>query len=122
MTDLVQHLPSEVPNILSHAGRPRLYVSGILMTVRAMYFDIHAWAVHEPERWAEWSVPCPIPRSDLRSITKRKRIGCVSAPMARFGYRSRSCLSWSIMSKPIKQNCRPSCTAPAERSQRALRG
>jgi hypothetical protein len=28
--------------------------------------------VHEPERWAEWSVPCPIPRSDLRSITKRK--------------------------------------------------
>ena len=54
------------------SGRPRLYMSGILMTVPAMYFDIHAWAVHEPERRAEWSVPSPIPRRDLRAITKRR--------------------------------------------------
>ena len=43
------------------------------MALRAMYYDIQAWALHEPERWAKWSVPCPIPRSEIRALTKVQR-------------------------------------------------
>lgn len=53
-------------------GTARLSEETILISVRALYFDIQAWAVHEPERWAVWSVPCPIPRSEIRANAKRR--------------------------------------------------
>ncbi|CAN5283934.1 site-specific integrase [soil metagenome] len=54
-------------------GSPRLRQVSVLMAIRAMYYDIQAWAVHEPERWAQWSVPCPIPRSEMRALAKDQR-------------------------------------------------
>lgn len=54
-------------------GEARADQMDILTTVRALYFDIQAWAVHEPQHWAQWSVPCPIPRSDMRGRAKHKR-------------------------------------------------
>lgn len=57
---------------LREDGTPR-HADGVLFSVRALYFDIQAWAVHEPERWALWSVPCPISRSEIRATAKRRR-------------------------------------------------
>ncbi|MFH5207369.1 tyrosine-type recombinase/integrase [Antrihabitans sp. NCIMB 15449] len=45
----------------------------VLTSVKAFYYDIQAWAVDEPERWAHWSAPCPIQRSDMRSLVKHQR-------------------------------------------------
>ncbi|WP_229742464.1 tyrosine-type recombinase/integrase [Gordonia jinhuaensis] len=50
-------------------GSPRLDQRAVLTWVRALYADIHTWAVHEPEHWAQWSVPCPVPRSDMRALS-----------------------------------------------------
>lgn len=57
---------------LREDGTPRR-ADGVLFSVRALYFDIQAWAVHEPQRWAIWSVPCPISRSEIRATAKRRR-------------------------------------------------
>ena len=54
-------------------GTERLSTTGVLTAIRALYFDLQAWAVHEPEVWARWSVPCPIKRSDMRANSKRLR-------------------------------------------------
>ncbi|MFI6367652.1 hypothetical protein ACIBG0_33440 [Nocardia sp. NPDC050630] len=59
---------------LRHDGAPRVDGgAGILLPVRAFYMDIQSWALEEPERWAQWAVPCPIPPSDLRGFGKRWR-------------------------------------------------
>lgn len=55
------------------AGRARADDSGILLAVRALYLDLHSWAIDEPERWAEWVVPCPIRPRELKGFAKRKR-------------------------------------------------
>lgn len=54
-------------------GSPRLDVDGPLMSVRALYLDLHTWAVAEPERWATWVAPCPVRDADLRWFHLRRR-------------------------------------------------
>ncbi|MFJ9914713.1 tyrosine-type recombinase/integrase [Actinacidiphila glaucinigra] len=54
-------------------GQPRRNIDSVLTTVRAFYFDIQAWAAHEPERWARWSATCPIPHREVKEGVKRRR-------------------------------------------------
>ncbi|MBG0568815.1 site-specific integrase [Actinoplanes sp. NEAU-A11] len=54
-------------------GKPRVDISNILLPVRAFYMDLGSWALDEPERWARWAAPCPIPPGDLRGFAKRRR-------------------------------------------------
>lgn len=58
---------------LRQDGKPRASLDGILLPVRAMYLDLQSWALEEPERWARWAAPCPIPQSDLRGGGRRRR-------------------------------------------------
>ncbi|MFC9982871.1 hypothetical protein [Gordonia sp. NPDC127522] len=53
-------------------GSPRTDQAGILSAVRTMYFDINLWATHEPEKWAHWAAPCPVPRSDIRMLMNHR--------------------------------------------------
>ncbi|MFJ2131420.1 tyrosine-type recombinase/integrase [Streptomyces sp. NPDC087845] len=53
--------------------RARADDSGILLAVRALYIDLHSWAIEEPERWAQWVVPRPIRPRELKGFAKRKR-------------------------------------------------
>ncbi|RKT09865.1 phage integrase family protein [Streptomyces sp. 1114.5] len=55
------------------SGKPRLDVDGPLMAVRALYLDLHTWAVAEPEHWATWVAPCPVSDADLRWFHLRRR-------------------------------------------------
>ena len=55
-------------------GKPRADGgTTILLTVRSFYMDLQSWALEEPERWARWAAPCPIPPADLRGFGKRRR-------------------------------------------------
>jgi len=54
-------------------GGRRHEVERVLRSVRAFYLDLHSWAVEEPERWAQWVAPCPVPASELRGLTARRR-------------------------------------------------
>ncbi|MET9324737.1 tyrosine-type recombinase/integrase [Streptomyces sp. NPDC003038] len=53
--------------------KTRKDASGILLAVRALYMDLHSWAIGEPERWAHWVAPCPVRRRDLKGFATRKR-------------------------------------------------
>ena len=54
-------------------GQPRLDLMAVLTPIRGFYFDLQAWAVHEPQMWARWVAPCPIPRSTMNQMGKAKR-------------------------------------------------
>ena len=54
-------------------GRPRKEQDPVLLAVRSFYFDLSAWALQEPARWAAWVAPCPVPQRDLRGIARRRR-------------------------------------------------
>ncbi|MER5977137.1 hypothetical protein ABT142_11490 [Streptomyces sp. NPDC001857] len=55
-------------------GKPRVDGgTGVLLPVRAFYMDIQSWALEEPQRWARWAAPCPIPPADLRGFGARRR-------------------------------------------------
>ncbi|MFF7364286.1 hypothetical protein [Streptomyces sp. NPDC008125] len=54
-------------------GTPRAGQDGIVISVRSFYYDLHTWAAEEPERWAKWVAPCPVPPSELRGLGKRRR-------------------------------------------------
>jgi site-specific recombinase XerC len=54
-------------------GKQRVEVERILRSVRSFYTDLHSWAVEEPEKWAPWVAPCPIPAGALRGVTVRDR-------------------------------------------------
>lgn len=54
-------------------GTPRSGPWVIMCAVQAFYYDIQAWAVSEPERWAQWSAPCPISRNDMRPFANHRR-------------------------------------------------
>jgi site-specific recombinase XerD len=54
-------------------GRHRRNQDAVLTVVRAFYFDIQAWAAQEPESWARWVAPCPVPNHEMRSGGKRLR-------------------------------------------------
>jgi site-specific recombinase XerD len=56
-----------------NAGKPRAGVDGIVICVRSFYYDLHTWASDEPERWALWVAPCPVPPSEIRGLGKRRR-------------------------------------------------
>jgi site-specific recombinase XerD len=56
-----------------HDGKSRSDEDRILVAVRALYFDIQAWAAQEPERWAVWVAPCPIPNGEMRAGAKRRQ-------------------------------------------------
>jgi hypothetical protein len=45
----------------------------MLLPVRAFYMDIQSWALEEPQRWARWAAPRPIPPADLRGFGARRR-------------------------------------------------
>jgi hypothetical protein len=45
----------------------------ILRSVRSFYTDLHSWAVEEPEKWAPWVAPCPVPDGALRGVIVRQR-------------------------------------------------
>ncbi|MCX5124343.1 site-specific integrase [Streptomyces sp. NBC_00347] len=53
--------------------RKRMDPESIVLAVRGLYVDLHSWAVEEPERWAQWVVPCPIRPQDLKGFGKRRR-------------------------------------------------
>jgi hypothetical protein len=54
-------------------GKPRGWLDGPFMVVRAFYLDLHTWSAAEPERWAHWVAPCPIRDSHLRWFHLRRR-------------------------------------------------
>lgn len=54
-------------------GRKRTDINSILLPVRALYLDIHSWALAEPEQWAKWVAPCPITPADLRGFADHRR-------------------------------------------------
>jgi integrase len=53
--------------------KQREEVEHILRAVRSFYTDLHSWAVEEPEKWAPWVAPCPIPDGALRGVIVRQR-------------------------------------------------
>lgn len=55
-------------------GKPRADGgASLILPVRAFYMDLQSWALEEPERWARWAAPCPIPPADLWGFGKRRR-------------------------------------------------
>ena len=54
-------------------GKPRGNVDDLVISVRSFYYDLHTWAAAEPERWAHWVAPCPVPPADLRGLGARRR-------------------------------------------------
>lgn len=54
-------------------GHPRRDVASVFFSVRALYRDLAEWSHEEPERWAYWVAPCPVPRHESRSASKANR-------------------------------------------------
>ncbi|MFC7992138.1 tyrosine-type recombinase/integrase [Streptomyces pilosus] len=54
-------------------GAPRAGADSLVISVRSFYYDLHTWAAQEPERWATWVAPCPVPSSDLHGLGARRR-------------------------------------------------
>lgn len=54
-------------------GRPRAEQDPVLLAVRSFYYDLATWALQEPERWAIWVAPCPVPQRELRGVARRRR-------------------------------------------------
>lgn len=48
------------------ATSERLETASVLSAVRALYLDIAEWAAEDPARWAQWAVPSPVRREDIR--------------------------------------------------------
>ncbi len=63
----------EALNVRENGQGKRYEVERILRSVRSFYTDLHSWAVEEPERWAPWVAPCPIPDNALRGLAVQKR-------------------------------------------------
>jgi hypothetical protein len=53
---------------------PRADARSVMMTVRAFYLDIAQWALDEPQRWAQWAVPCPIREADCNRARHDKLV------------------------------------------------
>ncbi len=56
-----------------HVGKLREDPNAILMSVRAFYADLAAWALEDPGRWAIWAVPNPVSGRDLLGQNKQKK-------------------------------------------------
>ncbi|MCZ9329402.1 tyrosine-type recombinase/integrase [Nocardia farcinica] len=65
-------------------GKPRTGQDVIIIGVRSFYYDLHTWAAEEPEQWAVWVAPCPVPPAELRGLgARRRRINDRSASRTR---------------------------------------
>lgn len=53
--------------------RKRKHKDSVLLVARALYLDLQGWAIEEPERWAQWVVPCPVRPERLRGFGQRRR-------------------------------------------------
>ncbi|MFF0143506.1 tyrosine-type recombinase/integrase [Streptomyces sp. NPDC005227] len=51
---------------------PRKSAAVIKTVVRSFYLDIAQWAADAPERWGQWSVPCPISEAEC-SVKKSEQ-------------------------------------------------
>jgi site-specific recombinase XerC len=54
-------------------GRPRSDVASTFFAVRALYRDLAEWSHEEPERWAIWVAPSPVPRHESRRASKASK-------------------------------------------------
>jgi site-specific recombinase XerD len=54
-------------------GKERRHQDEIVLVVRSFYYDLHTWAAGEPELWARWVAPCPVPPGELRGLGARRR-------------------------------------------------
>jgi site-specific recombinase XerD len=54
-------------------GKARQQQDDIVLAVRSFYYDLHTWAAGEPELWANWVAPCPVPPGELRGLGARRR-------------------------------------------------
>lgn len=54
-------------------GKPRRDTSSTYFAVRGMYRDLAEWSHQQPERWAIWVAPTPVPRAESRQISKANR-------------------------------------------------
>lgn len=60
---------------LKDDGSHRMGQDDIVISVRSFYYDLHTWAADEPERWAAWVAPCPVPPGELHGLGVRRRKG-----------------------------------------------
>jgi hypothetical protein len=58
---------------LTLEGRTRREISSTYFAVRALYRDIAEWSHEEPERWAIWVAPIPLPRAESKAASKERR-------------------------------------------------
>ncbi|MFI8886597.1 site-specific integrase [Streptomyces sp. NPDC053813] len=54
-------------------GTPRRDLDNLILSVKAFYLDLSAWAVAEPERWGMWAAPNPVPHTLTRGYGARAR-------------------------------------------------
>lgn len=55
------------------AGVPRRETASTYFAVRALYRDIAEWSHEQPERWAVWVAPIPLPRAESKVQSKQRR-------------------------------------------------
>lgn len=55
------------------SGLPRRETASTYFAVRALYRDIAEWSHEQPERWAIWVAPIPLPRAESRVQSKQRR-------------------------------------------------
>ncbi|MFD8087085.1 tyrosine-type recombinase/integrase [Kitasatospora sp. NPDC059722] len=58
---------------LKEDGTHRRGQDDIVISVRSFYYDLHTWAADEPERWAPWVAPCPVPPGEFHGLGRRRR-------------------------------------------------
>lgn len=56
-------------------GKRRKDLSSTYFAVRALYRDLAEWSHDQPERWAIWVAPTPLPRLESRQISKLSKQG-----------------------------------------------
>ncbi|WP_247044536.1 tyrosine-type recombinase/integrase [Arthrobacter rhizosphaerae] len=54
-------------------GLPRRETASTYFAVRALYRDIAEWSHEQPERWAIWVAPIPLPRAESKLQSKQRR-------------------------------------------------
>ncbi|PRB43011.1 hypothetical protein CQ020_05820 [Arthrobacter sp. MYb23] len=54
-------------------GLPRRETDSTYFAVRALYRDLAEWSHEQPERWAVWVAPIPLPRADSKAASKQRR-------------------------------------------------
>lgn len=54
-------------------GLPRRETASAYFAVRALYRDLAEWSHEQPERWAHWVAPIPLPRAESKAQSKQRR-------------------------------------------------